>query len=88
MQEGDTNSGPWWKPAMKVFGQVSGWIVVPLILALIIGKNLDARWGTAPWMFIGTTCVGFAVSSFGIVRTAYVYMRDIKKEDGKTNESK
>ncbi|MDO8483270.1 MAG: AtpZ/AtpI family protein, partial [bacterium] len=74
MTESDTESSPWWKPALTVFSQVSGWIVVPLVLALIVGKNLDARFDTEPWLFIGATCVGFAISTFGIVRTTFAYM--------------
>ncbi len=88
MQESDPKSGPWWKPALKVFSQISGWIVVPLILALIIGKNLDTHFATQPWIFIVSTCVGFAVSTFGIVRTAYSYMEEIRKESEKSNGPK
>ena len=87
MQESNTKSSPWWKPALTVFSQVSGWIVVPLVLALIVGKNLDVRFGTEPWLFIGAAGVAFAVSTFGIVRTASAYMRDIAKES-KNNEPK
>ncbi|MDO8620071.1 MAG: AtpZ/AtpI family protein [bacterium] len=83
-----TKREPWWKPALTVFGEVLGWIVVPLLLALIVGKKLDTHFGTAPWIFLGATAVGFAVSSFGIVRTAFTYILNIKNEDGKSTESK
>ncbi len=71
-----------------MFSQVSGWIVVPLLLALIVGKKFDTHFGTAPWLFLGATALGFAVSSFGIVRTAFAYIRNIKHEDGKSTDSK
>ncbi len=86
--ENESKREPWWKPALTVFGEILGWIVVPLLLALVVGKKLDAHFGTAPWIFLGATAVGFAVSSFGIVRTAFTYIRDIKHENGKSNESK
>ncbi len=86
--ENESKREPWWKPAITVFGQVSGWVVVPLLLALMLGKYLDGRLGTKPWLFLGLTCVGFAVSSFGIVRVTVAYMREIKKDDGKYTEPK
>ncbi len=86
--ENESKREPWWKPALTVFGEALGWIVVPLLLALIIGKKLDAHLGTAPWIFLGATAVGFAISSFGIVRTAFAYIRNIKNENGKPTESK
>lgn len=86
--ENESKRQPWWKPALTVFSQISGWIVVPLLLALIIGKKLDTHFGTAPWIFLGATALGFAVSSFGIVRTAFAYIRDIAKDNGKSIESK
>ncbi len=88
MSERQTEHEPWWKPALAVFGEVLGWIVVPLLLSLIVGKKLDAHLGTAPWIFLGATAVGFAISSFGIVRTAVAYIRNIKNENGKSTESK
>lgn len=69
-----------WKPAFQIFGQVSTWVVVPIILALIIGKMLDAHYGTDPWIFLGFTGLGFLVSSYGIVRVVGKYIKAIEKE--------
>ncbi len=86
--ESEPKNKLWWKPAVAVFGQVSGWIIVPLVLALILGKYLDGRFGTEPWLFIGLTCVGFLISSFGIVKVAFAHIRDSKNENGKPTEPK
>jgi len=75
----------WWKPAVEIFGQVSSWVVVPVVLSLIIGKYLDGRFGTKPWIFLGLTGVAFFISIFGIVKTVGVYIKDIKKEEKKEN---
>jgi len=81
------NSDPWWKPAVKIFSQVSVWIVVPIVLALIIGKNLDARFDTKPWIFLGLAVFGFFISSFGIFRIVIKYLQEIK-ELGEENSDK
>ena len=76
----DNNSNsPWWKPAVQIFSQVSTWIIVPIILALIAGKALDKHFGTDPWIFLGLTGVSFIISCFGIVRVVRKYMKDIEK---------
>ena len=75
------NKGTWWGPAVEIFSQVSGWIAGPIILALILGKYLDGRYGTKPWIFLGLTAVAFLVSSFGIVRVVSDYMKRIEEEN-------
>ena len=77
-----------WKPAFQIFSQVSTWVVVPIILALIIGKALDSHFGTDPWIFLGSTGFAFLISSYGIVRVVMKYMKTIEKEIKKENEQK
>ncbi|MEO8637626.1 MAG: AtpZ/AtpI family protein [Candidatus Taylorbacteria bacterium] len=90
MEEKGNKNNLWWGPALEVFGQVSAWVVVPIVGALIIGKILDAKFGTKPWIFLSLTGIGFLISSFGIVRTVTKYIRKINKElsekkDGNNN---
>lgn len=73
----------WWKPAVQIFGQVSSWVIVPVVGALILGKYLDLRYGTKPWLFLILTGLAFLVSTFGIVRTLDTYLQKIKKEEDK-----
>ena len=40
------NKGPWWKPGVELFSEISTWIIVPIVLALVFGKMLDAHYGT------------------------------------------
>ena len=80
----------WWRPAILIFGRVSVWIVVPIIFSLLVGKNLDQRFDTKPWVFLTLSLFGFIISSFGIVFTIKKYIRDIeekakiKKDGGET----
>ncbi len=69
----------WWKPAVEIFSQISTWIVVPIVLALIVGKKLDAHFDTKPWIFLGLALFGFLISSFGIFRIVIRYVEKIKE---------
>ena len=77
----NSNNDPWWKPGMQIFSGVSTWIVAPIIGALVLGKILDSRFGTKPWIFLGLTGVAFLFSSFGIVGVVRKYMKKIENED-------
>ncbi|MSU55541.1 MAG: AtpZ/AtpI family protein [Candidatus Taylorbacteria bacterium] len=74
------DKNPWWKPAIEILGQVSMWVVVPIMASLFIGKYLDTRYGTSPWMFLTLSCIGFIISSFGIVRTTKDYLQKLENE--------
>ena len=73
----------WWKPAVEIVSRVSGYIVGPIVLALIVGKILDAYLGTKPWIFLGLTLIAFFISSFSIVRVVSVYIKKIEEENKK-----
>jgi len=73
----------WWKPGVEIFTQVSGWIAGPIVLALIVGKYLDGRFDTKPWIFLGLTGLAFFISIFGIMRVVGKYMKKISEENNK-----
>lgn len=77
-----------WKPAFDIFGKVSAWVVVPIIFALIIGKALDAHFGTDPWIFLGLTGIAFVFSIYGIVRVVGKYMRTISPDQSRDPDSR
>ncbi|MBP6883848.1 MAG: AtpZ/AtpI family protein [Candidatus Pacebacteria bacterium] len=72
---------PWWEPAAEIFSEVSTWVVVPIVLALIAGKALDKHFQTKPFIFLGLTAVAFFVSCSGIVRVVSRYMKRIEAEN-------
>ena len=74
-------SGPWWKSGALVFSEISTWIVVPIVLALIIGKRLDAYYGTDPWIFIGLAALGFLITAYGIVKSVKKYAEKEKEKE-------
>ena len=77
------NLGAWWKPALEIFSEVSAWIVVPIVFALVIGKSLDKYFGTKPWLFIILAILGFMFSSFKIVKIVKRYAENLKNKDNK-----
>ena len=71
---------PWWRPAVRLAAMISGWIAIPIILALFIGKQLDERYGTKPWIFLGLTAFAFTISIIGIIRESVRSMKDIEAQ--------
>lgn len=78
---------PWWKPAVEIFSKISTWIVVPIVLALIIGKKLDAHFDTQPWIFLGLALFGFLISCYGIFKEITKYIQKIKKLGEKNKQN-
>ena len=76
----------WWRPAIIMFVRVSVWVAIPVIIALYVGKYLDKRYDTAPWMFIGTTVVAFIISMVAIARISMKYIHKIEKENKEKND--
>lgn len=77
-----------WKPALIIFNDISIWIIIPIVLALIFGKILDKYFGTTPWIFIGLVATSFVVSSFGVANIVKKYMKSLKKETKDSFEKK
>ncbi len=79
------SEGPWWREAAFLFSEISAWIVVPIVAALIVGKTLDQKYDTAPWLFIILAALGFLVTAYGIIHSVKKYTKTarIKKEDWK-----
>ncbi len=76
--EKGNNNKPFWEPAVEIFTQVSTWIVVPILVAIFVGKGLDAHYGTRPIIFLVFAGIGFLFTCFGIVRVIRKYMQEIK----------
>jgi len=77
----DKQENPWWQPGMLLFGRLSGWIGGPIIVALFVGKWLDKKYDSEPWIFLLSVAIAFIVSSIGMVREAKIVMDKITKEE-------
>jgi len=79
---------PWWQPGILLFVQLSGWIVVPIIMAVFLGKWLDQKYNTKPWLFLATVIAAFVVSMLGIVKEANQAIKQMEKLNNKDNTNK
>ena len=86
-KEDKEKRAPWWQPGLVLFTRLSGWIAVPVILGVVVGKWLDKKYGTEPWLFLATVGVAFFLSMFGIVKDALKEMKRIEKEENAKKEN-
>jgi len=70
----------WWQPAMIMFLKLSVWIAAPIIIALYLGKWLDKKYNSEPWLFLICIGVAFAISMIGLVTNT---IKEFKKIDKK-----
>lgn len=75
--------GASWVPAVQIFTDISTWIIVPIVAALVFGKMLDKRFGTEPVIFLSLAGFGFLVTCFGIIRIVKNYLKKIKEGENK-----
>jgi len=69
----------WWQPAIVMFLKLSVWIAVPVIVALYLGKWLDKRYDTEPWLFLASVGLAFVVSLFGLIMNAAKEFKKLEK---------
>lgn len=91
MSENDKNNkNYWWQLGLKMFVESTGWVGIPVVGALYLGRWLDNKYETDPLYFLSITMLAFIISSIGIGITGVKYMKMIEKEEqqGKNNEDK
>ena len=71
----------WWQPSVVLFMRLSGWIGGPVIIALFVGKWLDEKYDTEPWLFLATVGLAFTASSIGIAKEAGKAMEKMSQAD-------
>ncbi len=63
----------------------TAWIVGPVLAGTLIGKFLDQKYQTEPWLFLISVGVCFLISMFGLIKNALREFKRIEKES-KSNE--
>jgi F0F1-type ATP synthase assembly protein I len=80
---------PWWRDGLINFAKVSAYIAIPIIIALYLGKYLDKRFNTSPWIFLILTFASFIISLFLIYTNMVKYIKDLEEKEKSTkNEIK
>lgn len=75
----------WWVPGVSVFIRLSGWLLIPLIIGTTLGKWLDRKYDTAPWLFLSTISVAFVVCMFGLIKNTMEEFKKIEKAANNNN---
>jgi len=75
----------WWGVGLSLFFKLSGWIAGPILVAIVVGRWLDRKFGTEPWLFLGTIGIAFVISIFGIIRDS---LKELKKIDAEADKDK
>ena len=71
----------YWRDPLIAFGRMSGWVIGPILLALLGGKWLDAKYNTGQLFFLGLTALAFITSIAGLIKETNKYLKNIKKND-------
>jgi len=67
---------PWWKPSLDLFIRLSSLIAAPVILAVFVGRWLDDKYQSEPWLFLACTGLAFVISMFGLIK---ITLQEFKK---------
>jgi F0F1-type ATP synthase assembly protein I len=69
----------WFQPALQTFARLSGWIAFPVIIGAFLGKWLDKKYDTEPWLFLTTIGIAFLISMIGLVTNTVKEFKQIEK---------
>lgn len=78
----------WWQPGMQLFLRLSGWIGGPIIVAVIVGKFLDRRYQTEPWLFLATVGISFVISMAALIKIGFKEFKKIESDAAKEKLNK
>ncbi len=77
---------PWWQPGIQLFARLSGWIGGPIILAVFLGKFLDRKYNTEPWLFLVTVGISFVISMVMLIKIGFEEFKKIEKQETKNKK--
>ncbi len=71
----------WMQLGLKMFVESTGWIAIPVLGALFLGRWLDTKYNTGALFFFFLIVFAFIISSAGIGITGVKYMKMIEKDE-------
>lgn len=81
-QEEKNKSREYYLFAFRIIGDFGASIAAPVVLLALLGKYLDGKYGSAPWL----TVIGFALAAFISYRLITKRARTYGEEYKKLNE--
>ena len=67
----------WWQPYASLMVDISGWLVGPVIAGLFVGRWLDQKFHTAPWLMLLTLGLAFMVTNVAIMKKGLAMLKKI-----------
>ncbi len=75
-----------WRSSLRIMTVIFSWIAFPVIIGLYLGKYLDKKFGTDPWLFLITIGLFFLISVYGLLKEARKEFKKIVKEQINKNK--
>ena len=69
------------RQGLQLFFELSGWLIGPIVVALMLGQWLDAKYQTKPWIFLTCLTLAFIATCIGIVKATKDFIKDIEKRN-------
>lgn len=63
-----SSDSPFWA-AVGIAWQLGYTIAVPLVVLALVGRFLDRKIGTSPWLLLAGIAAALAISSIGVARS-------------------
>jgi F0F1-type ATP synthase assembly protein I len=80
MKKQENQNIAWWQPGMQLFARLSGWIGGPIIVAVFLGKFLDRKYHTEPWLFLATVGIAFVISMVALITIGFKEFKKIESD--------
>ncbi|MCX6790580.1 MAG: AtpZ/AtpI family protein [Candidatus Gribaldobacteria bacterium] len=71
------------RQGLQLFFQLSGWLIGPIVIALLVGQWLDQKYQTKPWIFFSCLMVAFICTCVGIVKESRQFIKDLENQGKK-----
>ncbi len=75
----ENKNNDWWQRGVTMFLRLSAWVAGPVIIGVFLGKWLDQKYNTKPWLFLIVVGLAFGLSMFGLVKEAAKEFKNIDK---------
>ncbi len=77
----------WWQKGVEVFLRLSAWIAIPVVIGAFLGKWLDKKFNTEPWLFLVSIGLMFFLSMFGLIKETVKEFKTLDKKENKDERS-
>ena len=81
MAEKEKKEENWWQAPLVLFSKLSVYVAGQVVVATFIGKWLDEKYQTEPWLLLACVGLAFVISMAVLVKTAEEEFKKINNQD-------